>query len=168
MMEGKVKSLELAESRDAIELVPTWEPQLWWFFAGAGVIAAIVLLLVLLLRRKTVIDAMKDKREAYLEARAAFGSQEPVDARETAIRVSMILRRYLARSMNEPALYQTHEEFISRHDGLKDLPEDLKSEVGAFFSKLAAKKYAPDDIAGVEAQGTVAEGAALLERIHIV
>lgn len=165
-MDEIVKSLELAESRDAIELVPTWEPQLWWFIAGAVVIATIVVLLIVLLRKKPKVDLLKKKREAYQEAMAAFGAGESGDARKNAIQVSMILRRYLAKSMNEPALFETHEEFVARHDGLKDLPEDVRSEVELFFSKLAAIKYAPDDIATVEMLGTHAEGAAILERIH--
>ncbi len=165
-MEEKGKSLELAESRDAIDLVPTWDPQLWWIFAAIAGIAAIVLLMVLLFRKRPVIDTLKEKREAYLQAKAAFSEEEVTDPRKSAIQVSMILRRYLARSMNEPALFETHEEFISRHDGLKDLSEDLKSEVAAFFSKLAAAKYAPDDIVSVDAKSTHTEGAALLERIH--
>lgn len=165
-MEEKGKSLELAESRDAIDLVPTWDPQLWWVFAAVAVVAAVVLLMVLLLRKKPVFDASKEKREAYLEAKAAFSGKVGTDPRESAIQVSMILRRYLARSMNEPALFETHEEFIARHDGLKNLPDDVRSEAGAFFSKLAAVKYAPDDIVGMDADHTSAEGAALLERIH--
>jgi len=165
-MEKKGKSLELAESRDAIDLVPTWDPQLWWVLAAVAVIAALVLLVAILLRRKPVVDASKEKREAYLEAKAALSGDEVTEPRESAIRVSMILRRYLARSMNEPALFETHEEFIARHDGLKDLPDALKSEVGDFFSKLAADKYAPDDHVSIEANTTYAEGAALLERIH--
>jgi hypothetical protein len=165
-MEEKGKSLELAESRDAIDLVPTWDPQLWWVFVAVAVIAAIVFLVVLLLRRKPVVDASKEKREAYLEAKTAFSGNEGMDPRESAIRVSMILRRYLARSMNEPALFETHEEFIARHDGLKNLPDDVRSEAGAFFSELAAAKYAPDDIVRIEADKTNAGGMALLERIH--
>lgn len=165
-MEEKAKSLELAESRDAIDLVPTWDPQLWWVFAAVAVIAAIVLLVVLLLRRKPVVDASKEKREAYLEAKAALSGDAVTEPRESAIRVSMILRRYLARSMNEPALFETHEEFIARHDGLKDLPDALKSEVGNFFSILAAAKYAPDDIVSVDANSSHTAGAAILERIH--
>jgi hypothetical protein len=165
-MEEKGKSLELAESRDALELVPTWDPQLWWVFAAVAVIVAVVLFVLFLLRKKPVFDAFKEKREAYLEAKAALAGGYAEPPRESAISVSMILRRYLARSMNEPALFETHEEFIARHDGLKNLPDDLKSEVAMFFSKLAAAKYAPDDIVTPEATSTHAEGAALLERIH--
>lgn len=165
-MEGNANSLELAESRDAIELVPAWEPQLWWFLVGFAVLVVLVVGLGLLLRKKPKVDGLKEKREAYREAKAAFGEKESGDARENAIKVSMILRRYLAKSMKEPALFETHEEFIARHDGLRDLPEAVRSETGAFFSKLAAIKYAPGDIAGVEMQGAHAEGSELLERIH--
>ena len=165
-MEKNGNSFELAESRDAINLVPTWDPQLWWVFAAVAVFAAIVLLVVLLLRRKPVVDTSKEKREAYLEAKVALSGDAVTEPRESAIRVSMILRRYLARSMNEPALFETHEEFIARHDGLKDLPDDVKSEVGNFFSILAATKYAPDDIVSVDANSSQTAGAAILERIH--
>ncbi len=167
-MEEKSKSFELAESREAIDLVPTWDPQLWWIFAAFIVIVIIVFLVALLLRKKSVFDASKEKSEAYLEAKVAFSECDELGPRESAIRVSMILRRYLARSMNEPALYETHDEFIARHDGLKDLPNDLKCGVAALFSKLAAVKYAPDDIVNVEAHSTTAEGGSLLERIHKV
>jgi hypothetical protein len=165
-MEKNGNSLELAESRDAIDLVPTWDPQLWWVFAGIAVFAAIFIFVVLLLRRKPVVDASKEKREAYLEAKAALSGDESTVPGESAIHVSMILRRYLARSMNDPALFETHEEFIARHDGLKDLPNDVRSAAEAFFSKLAADKYVPDDHVSIESNTTHAEGAALLERIH--
>ncbi len=66
--------------------------------------------------------------------------------------------------MNEPALYETHEEFVGRHQGLKDLPEDVRLETGTFFGKLAAMKYAPEDM---PMEGVIRdEGIAILERIH--
>ena len=37
-MEENENSFELVESRDAIDLVPVWEPQVWWYFAAAGVV----------------------------------------------------------------------------------------------------------------------------------
>lgn len=165
-MEEKGKNLALAESRDAIDLVPSWEFQLWWVLAAGAVIAVIVFLLVMVLRKKPVVDASKEKREAYREAKVALSECESVDPHESTLRVSMILRRYLARSMNEPALFETHEEFIARHDGLKNLPEDLKSELGAFFSKLASVKYAPGDFATVDGRSIYTEASALLERSH--
>ncbi len=165
-MEEKGNSLELAESRHAIDLVPTWEAQWWWFAVGALVLVLLVLLVFLLMRKKPVVDLLKERREAYMEAKAALAGDKGGDARKTAIRVSLILRRYLARSMGEPALYETHEEFISRHEALNGLPEDVRGEVGACFAKLAAEKYAPEGQIAREPMGTLAEGAALLERMH--
>ncbi len=165
-MEEKGNSLELVESRDAIELVPRWEPEAWWFFAASAVIAIAILAVLLMRRKKPSVDLSKEKREAYAEAKAELVKIGGADLRETAIRVSVILRRYLSRSMNEPALFETHEEFVARHDGLKDLPDDVRSEVGGFFAKLAALKYAPDDIGSGDVQRINAGGAALLERIH--
>jgi hypothetical protein len=165
-MEEKGNSFELVESRDAIDLVPRWEPQAWWFFAASAVVAVAILAFLLLRRKKPAVDLSKEKREAYFEAKSDLGKLGDVDLRDTTIRVSIILRRYLARSMNEPALFETHEEFIARHYGLKDLPDDMRSEVGGFFSKLAAFKYAPDDIGSGNAHEIHADGTALLERIH--
>jgi hypothetical protein len=125
-----------------------------------------VLAFLLRKKKKPAVDLSKEKREAYAEAKAELGKIAGTDLRDTAIRVSVILRRYLSRSMNEPALFETHEEFVARHDGLKDLPEDVRSEVGEFFGKLAALKYAPDDIGSGDVQGINAGGAALLERVH--
>lgn len=164
-MEENENSFELVEPRDAIDLVPGWEPQAWWYFAGAGAVLALVVLVLLLMRRKTSPDPHREKREAYNEAKAEFGQAAGAEPRAEALRVSAILRRYLARSMGEPALFETHEEFVSRHEALKGLPDEIRDEVGAFFAKLAELKYAP---ALPEGDGTAihAGGLALLERIH--
>lgn len=164
-MEETDNSFKLVESRDAINLVPRWEPQAWWYFAAAGAILSLVLLVLFLMRKKVVTDPGRDKREAYAAAKAAFGKGAAADAREAAVTVSEILRRYLAGSLREPALFETHEEFISRHDALKDLPEDIRGSVAAFFAQLAGLKYAPvaqhADPAAIHAGGLQ-----LLERIH--
>lgn len=158
-------SFELVESRDAIDLVPTWEPQAWWYFTAAAVISGIVLMVLIMRRKKTVADPGREKREAYKEAKEDFGKGIPADLRETAVRVSVILRRYLGRSMREPALFETHEEFVSRHDALKDLPEDVRQSVAEFFDRLAGLKYAPEP-PDAEPAAIHAGGLELLERIH--
>jgi len=164
-MEDKENSFELVESRDAIDLMPRWEPQAWWYFAAAGIILALVLLVVFLKRKKTVADPHREKREAYNAAMAEFREGAGGGLRETAVRVSGILRRYLARSMQEPALFETHEEFVSRHDALKDLPEEVRQEVAVFFARLAEVKYAPET-PHEGWQEIQAGGLELLERIH--
>lgn len=164
-MEEKVNSFDLVETRDAIEMVPRWEPQAWWYFAAAGLVIMIALLAVMLGRKKPAADPHREKREAYIEAKKDFGSTEGAGLRETAVAVSVILRRYLSRSMQEPALFETHEEFVSRHDALKDLPEDVRQSVAVFFSKLAEVKYAQDPPVS-EPADIHSGGLQLLERIH--
>jgi hypothetical protein len=164
-MGEKVNSFELVETRDGIDLVPRWEPQAWWYFAAAGLVILIVLLALMLGRKKPVADPHREKREAYIEAKQNFGMAEGAGLREMAVQVSVILRRYLSRSMQEPALFETHEEFISRHDALKDLPEDVRQSVAVFFARLAEVKYAPQPPHGEPPQ-IHAGGLELLERIH--
>ena len=163
-MEDKENTFELVESQDALKLVPAWELQAWWFLAAGGVILALALLIIFLKRKKVSHDPHKAKREAYIAAKAELESIPESGSRETATAVSLALRGYLALSMNEPALYETHEEFIGRHEGLKDLPEEIRSETEAFFGKLAAMKYAPEDM---PVDGNIREGGLnMLERIH--
>lgn len=165
-MEESENSFELVESRDAIDLVPSWEPQAWWYFTASAVVFGAVLLVLLMMRRKkSFADPGKEKREAYAEAIADFGQAAPGDLRQAAVRVSEILRRYLAKSMRESALYETHEEFVARHDALKDLPENVRQEIAVFFAKLAELKYAPEP-PDSEPAPIHAGGLELLERIH--
>lgn len=164
-MEGNANSFELVESRDAIDLVPRWEPQAWWFFTTAGLVISLILLVVVLKRKKSASDPHRERREAYNEAKKDFQKLEDGGVRDAAIRVSVIIRRYLAKSMGESALFETHEEFISRHDALKDLPEDVRKAVADFFNRLAALKYAPVSPDELPA-GIYGDGLKLLERIH--
>jgi hypothetical protein len=86
--------------------------------------------------------------------------------KKNVITVSLVLRKYLAKVMAEPALYETHEEFIGRHDAIKGFNEELKVAISEYFSKLASLKYGPDEgiVSDVE---LLKRGAAnLLERIH--
>ncbi len=165
-MEGQGNSFELVESRDALELLPRWEIEGWWFFAAAGLIIAVLFAVMLFRRKKGQIDTDREKREAYVAAKKDLENLLSPDARETATGASLALRGYLARSMAEPALFETQEEFVGRHEALKDLPEEVKASTGSFFTKLAAMKYAPDDMVPAADGSLKTEGLELLERIH--
>jgi LPXTG-motif cell wall-anchored protein len=167
-MEEKTNQLELVESQEALRLVPTWELQVWWFFVAAGVILLIGLLFFFWKRRKPVIDLQAEKKQAYANAKAELGNLSSEDSRYLAIETSIILRRYLARSMGEPALFETNEEFISRHNALADLPAELRDDIASFFSALALVKYAPKGGFSEETGYTQATSLALLERMYRV
>jgi hypothetical protein len=165
MAESK-SNLELADSRDAMNLIPNWEPDFWW-------IAAIAILLLLLwfsgrylLRKKKVFDPLKARREAFQQALAGIGTLDESLGKENVIMVSLVIRKYLAQSLNEPALYETHEEFIGRHDAIDGLNEELKAMIQAYFSELAAMKYGPDDGRVIDVNLLKQQAVNLLERIH--
>jgi len=164
-MEEQAKQLELVESQEALRLVPTWEPQVWWFLAAAGGVLLLGLLVVLLRKKKTPLSEQELKKQAYTVAKTELAALCSEDARCTAIEVSVILRRYLARTMSEPSLFETHEEFVSRHDALAGFSAELREEIATHFSALAQIKYAPQDSLPQESGSTQATSLALLERM---
>jgi hypothetical protein len=86
-------------------------------------------------------------------------------SREAAVQCSLILRHYLSVAANDPALFETHEEFISRHDSLKALTELARAACEAGFARLASLKYSagfPD----INPPEVVTESQALLETLH--
>lgn len=65
---------------------------------------------------------------------------------EVATKTSLILRHYLALTLEEPALYETHEEFLLRSDALKKLPRGSRERLAPLLSELATAKYGPSRI----------------------
>lgn len=158
--------LELVENRDAIELVPTWEPQWWWVAVAVVALFGIVLLVSFVRRKAIVEDPRKIEREAYRRARSDLAELGGGDDCDYPVEISIILRRYLADSLGEPALFQTHEEFIARHNALANYQEDFKETIQKFFSRLAQMKYGQEP---VEEENTIqlkGESVELLERMH--
>ncbi|MFK7851555.1 MAG: DUF4381 family protein [Akkermansiaceae bacterium] len=164
MVEGKQTAFELVENRDALDLVPSWELQWWWFVAFA-VLIGLVVFFVSRLRKQRPIDPEEAERKAFQRAKRDLERLDENDDRAESVQVSIILRRYLADSKDEPALFQTHEEFIARHDALSDLGEDIKQSVGDFFAYLAKMKYSPKEGA-VESKQLRERANDLLERMH--
>lgn len=165
-MEEPQNSFKLIENRDAMDLVPTWGFELWWFFALGAAICIAALIVLFLCKRKPKGHSALDKERAYREALKELSGLNLDDLREMAMRVSLIVRTYLARHLEEPALYETHEEFVSRHDALAKLPDDTKLETRRVFAQLAEIKYGPTGDVTMEPDTLKREAIELLERIH--
>ncbi len=165
MAESKTK-YELAESHEAMDLVPTWELEWWWIALPVAALLMVGLLGYFLLRKSRTEDPNKNKREAFQQALSELAQLDASLGKENVIMVSLAIRKYLAKSMNEPALYETHEEFIGRHDAIKDLKEDLKLEISDYFSQLAAIKYGPSEGQDIHFDDLKQGATKLLERIH--
>ena len=143
-------------------------PALWaWGLVGLGVLALIAALIVSAAQAEAARPG-----ESGIGARGSLPAGHGRAARrrrskpseEAATAVSITLRRYLAVASGDPALFETHEEFVARHQSLASYPEDLRSSTAEGFSHLARLKY------GREATGDpvalYSAARQLLERLH--
>ena len=140
----------------------------WWYWATMALVAAVVSISYLLWRKKC-------RRAAPLPPNAeqvAFDSlrqleEEKMPLRTCSLRLSLILRNYLRCRLQNPALYETHEEFSQRIDSLADVPVAQRDETRNLLEKLAELKYnEPDEESGDEhAAVLIARTRDLIEKI---
>ncbi len=164
-MDEETTGLKLLEPDAPEALVP--EPFVQPWMIGAILVLAGVLVALWILRKRNPapVDPREVRDAAFREALTSLNGMEAEDARAAAVQTSLILRKYLAQAAADPALYETHEEFLARHESLASLSPDARTAAAAGFSKLAALKYAPD-LPGQPPAETVAEARSLLETIH--
>ncbi|MEI6674921.1 MAG: hypothetical protein WCO57_07065 [Verrucomicrobiota bacterium] len=141
-------------------------------YSTAGWIGAALAVLVLLgawhlwrTRRQRPSHPQALRNLAFKEAVKALDQINTPHARKAAVQASLILRKYLSRAANDPALFETHEEFISRHDALHTLTEAGRAGCAAGFAQLAALKYAPQD-PDLAPPAVVSAARVLLDNLH--
>ena len=158
-------SFELKEPAAPEQLLPRDLTGPLWLGIGllVGVVAAF--LLVRRLRRPAAGSAQSVRDLAFREALAGLAKLVAPTARGAAVQTSLILRTYLSLAARDPALFETHEEFIARSDSLKVLTEDAQTACRGGFARLAALKYAPEPPESDPA-AVVAEARGLLETLH--
>lgn len=164
-MNEKSGNFELLEPTSPEALVPdSWiEP---WMIAAAVLVVLAVLALVIFKKKKTApVDPLAVRQAARAEAAAALEEIGPVSARDAAVQSSLILRKYLAVAADDPALFETHEEYLSRHEALQAFSEDARSSAGLGFSRLAAIKYSAATPEMTTGQ-VIAGSHSLLEILH--
>ncbi|MES2920669.1 MAG: hypothetical protein V4819_03945 [Verrucomicrobiota bacterium] len=164
-MNEKSGNFELLEPVSPESLIPdSWvEP---WMIAALVLLAITLLAVVILRKKKTpMVDPIAVRKAAHAEAAAALDRIGVVPAREAAVQSSLILRRYLSVVAGDPALFETHEEYISRHDALKNFSEEARGSTSIGFARLAAMKYGPETPA-MTTDEVIAGSRALLEILH--
>lgn len=137
------------------ELIPALEPDIpaaqfaetpLWPYLVAGAVAllagALLLVWLLLRRRQRRLPLPKTPVEVALETLAAIGEELPA-LRECSLRVSLALRTFLAGQMQDPALFETHEEFSRRMDSLAAVPAACREKTARLLDELAQMKYTP-------------------------
>lgn len=88
--------------------------------------------------------------------------------RECSLRLSMILRTFLAGQAQDSALFETHEEFSQRMDSLSGVPQSCQLETRDLLDHLAEFKYAgaaEHDV--TRAHGLIAQARDLVSRIDV-
>jgi hypothetical protein len=145
----------------------------WWLphiLIGSTILIALMLAAVLLVRAKNrprPVDPAKLREDARLKAVSALESARASSAtpREAAVFASLALRGYLARAADDPALFETHEEFIARRDSLAALHEKARESAAAGFSHLASLKYAAEPPASTATE-VIESARTLLDELH--
>jgi hypothetical protein len=165
-MEEKATSLELRDIPDITPLLPRdWWP--WWAWLGCIVAIIIVLWLFRTMSSRNA-DAAKKHQKAYEDALReidiAKSLQNPLSL---STELSLILRRYLSIAMDDPALFETHEEMIARHDAFASLHDSLKQELAEHFSTLCRYKYAPSP-EQVDLSLLAPQATSLLRQLYVV
>ncbi len=133
-----------------------------------AIIAAIVIGLIvwLLLRRRRKLAPPPSLLDNALVSLTALEEGTPT-LRECSLRVSMILRTYLAGQTHDPALYETHEEFSRRMDSLASVPAACREQTRELLEALAEYKYAGGEKQDpLQVNAMVTQARELLHRIN--
>ena len=161
-MAESTTELDLRDIPDASSFLPTPAPP-WWIWLLLGIF---LFLLAWLLLRKKGASSSAIAQDAYKDACLALDQASSIATAVTqATTVSLIIRRYLASTLADPSLFETHEEFLARHSALQTLPENLRAEISHHFARIARLKYAPHPESDAAAT-LVPEIRGLLDRLH--
>lgn len=117
----------------------------FWLPVGIGLLIALLLAgigLWIWKRRSLQTAAPLTPLQVALQALADFREAPPATLRECSLRVSMILRSFLAGQAQDPALFETHEEFSRRMDSLATVPVSCRHDMHRLLDELAEFKYA--------------------------
>jgi hypothetical protein len=158
-------TFELQEPSSPEALVPDSALEAWMLIIPISL--ALMVMAFFLLKKKKPQNTNPGllRNRAFEEAMAALDQIGHVPGRDAAIQSSLIIRKYLSTAVGDPALFETQEETISRHEALKDFSEEARAAAGCGFARLAALKYAavPPD---VQAINVTAESRDLLQTLH--
>ena len=158
-----IPTLEQDIPADQFLVQEFWIPLAW----GCALIIPLAALSAWLLYRRSqrsIVTGPTPLQEA-LTALAELENQLP-PMRECALRLSMILRSYLAGKTQDPALYETHEEFSQRMDSLTHVPVSCQLETRDLLEHLAEFKYAGETAEDTtRAQSLIATARNLVNRI---
>lgn len=119
-----------------------WIPVAWGLGIGLLLVGIGLWLIIRHKRRQARILPPTPLLVAFGELERLAEELPPL--RECSLRLSMVLRTYLTGQVQDPALYETHEEFSRRLDALSAVPASCRYETRVLLERLADMKYAGD------------------------
>ncbi len=164
-MKGAPDNFELLEPPSPDALIPDSRVETWMIVVAALVMLGLLALFLFRRKKAAVSDPLAVRAAAHAEALAALGSIPASHTRDVAVQCSLIVRKYLSTAAADPALFETQEETLARHEALAGFTEEARAAAGAGFSRLAALKYAAE-VPDVATGEVIAESRALLETLH--
>lgn len=164
-MKKTAERLELMEPVSPEALVPAIGLWPWFVAGGALILLAIAVVFLVIALRKQTRDPNAQRQAAYQDAIGGLDPNGATDPRDAAIRSSLVLRRYLSVAAADPALFETHEEFVSRHDALAAMKPEVRETTAQGFAKLAAMKYGPES-PSADPREIMREARQLLDTLH--
>ncbi len=142
---------------------------LWIWIVGAVLLLLLILLAVyfwLRTRHHPTIDAPKPELIALLRLDALAQSEPWANSAALSIELSLILREYITGETDDPALYETHQEFHQRLDALTRIPKNCQEATYQLLDDLAKKKYAgPQSQSREAAEDMLRQTRELIQRI---
>lgn len=141
-----------------------WLPLAW----GCVLLTALVAVGVILWIRRSKRRAPQPPTPLE-KALAALNTLEKSlpPLRECGLQLSLILRHYLQGQAQDPALFETHEEFSQRLDSLSALPRECQYDMRYLLEQLADLKYAATrEQDPVQARKLIEQARSLITRIN--
>lgn len=139
--------LNLRDITDPGEFLPEPTPiwHTWWLWAllALGLILITTILYLTLCKpssakqHQTLLEKTHQQLDKLREQAPSLPTQT------TITRLSLILRSYLETAFNDPALFETTEEFTLRPDALERLPQDSRQPVTDHLIAISNLKYSP-------------------------
>lgn len=129
------------------------------------VVLGLVALVIFLKKKRVAITPLSLRTVAHSEAAAALAQLGELAPREAAVQASLVLRKYLSTVAKDPALFETHEEYLVRHQALNKFSDEAREATRLGFARLAAMKYSPKS-PDMDTPQVVSGSQYLLEILH--
>lgn len=134
--------LDPAATPDKLLQLPLLSPLEWALLLS--VIAIVLAILILLVRK----FAFRKKITPPTPGEIAIGKVSNIvalqpDLKTASVQLSLIFRSYLTGKAEDPALYETQQEFNRRGDALASIPLEFQNSSRDLLDQMARLKYEP-------------------------